>query len=98
LAEETHGTIVDSYRVDLGSKNQLRIPVWKLLFDDAHLSNVTNDKKSWFTQMEVLDLIYQMFFFTANNLGQQLTTSQFFSISLTAEVSAGGRGYSLCAV
>jgi len=28
--------------------------------------------------MEVLDLIYHQFFFTANRLGQQLTTSQFF--------------------
>ena len=28
--------------------------------------------------MEVLDLIYHQFFFTANSLGQQPTTSQFF--------------------
>jgi len=34
--------------------------------------------KSWFTQMEVLDLIYHQFFFTANSLGRQLTTSHFF--------------------
>jgi hypothetical protein len=28
--------------------------------------------------MEVLDLIYHQFFFTANSLGRQPTTSQFF--------------------
>jgi len=29
-------------------------------------------------RMEVLDLIYHQFFFTANSLGRQLTTWQFF--------------------
>jgi hypothetical protein len=48
------------------------------LFDDAYLSKVIDDKKSWFTRKEVLDLIYHQFFFTANNLGRQPTTSQFF--------------------
>jgi hypothetical protein len=43
--------------------------VKKLLFDDAYLSKVIDDKKSWFTQMEVLDLIYHQLFFTANSLG-----------------------------
>jgi hypothetical protein len=38
----------------------------------------TNDKKSWFTPMEVLDFIYHQFFFTANSLGHQPTTSQYF--------------------
>jgi hypothetical protein len=52
--------------------------VKKLLFDDAYLSKVIDDKKSWFTQMEVLDLIYHQLFFTANSLGWQTTTSQFF--------------------
>jgi hypothetical protein len=28
--------------------------------------------------MEVLDLIYHQFFFTANSLGRQATTSQYF--------------------
>jgi hypothetical protein len=27
----------------------------ELLFDDAYLSKVIDDKKSWFTHMEVLD-------------------------------------------
>ena len=33
---------------------------------------------SWFMLMEVLDSIYHQFIFTANSLGQQPTTSQFF--------------------
>jgi len=50
----------------------------ELLFDDASLSKVLDDKKLWFTQKEVLDLIYHQFFFTANSLGRQPTTSQYF--------------------
>ena len=66
----------------------LRTPTTiKHLFDDAYLSKVIDDKKSWFTRMEVLDLIYHQFFFTANNLGLQLTTSQFFQ-SLTPQMLA----------
>jgi len=52
--------------------------ITELLFDDAYLSNVINDKKSWFMWMDVLDLIYHQFFFTANSLGRQPTTSQLF--------------------
>jgi hypothetical protein len=33
---------------------------------------------SWFTQTELLDLIYHLLLFTANTLGRQLTTAQFF--------------------
>jgi len=50
----------------------------QLLFDDAYLSKVIDNKKPWFTRMEVLDLIYHQFFFTTNRLGRQPTTSQFF--------------------
>jgi hypothetical protein len=39
---------------------------------------VIDDKSSWYTRMDVLDLIYHQFFFTTNSLGRQLTTSQFF--------------------
>ena len=48
------------------------------MFGDAYLSKVIDDNKSWFTRMEVLDLIYHQFFFIANSLGRQPTTSQFF--------------------
>ena len=78
MADGARGTIVRSYRLDLGSETELRIQVNELLFDDAYHSKVINDKKSWFTRMEVLDLIYHQFFFTANSLGRQPTTSQFF--------------------
>jgi len=56
----------------------LRIQVQELLFDDGYLSKVIEDQKSWFTRMEVLHLIHNQLFFTANSLGQQPTTSQFF--------------------
>ena len=78
MADGARRTIVRSYRLDLGSETELRIQVKELLFDDAYLSKVIEDKKSWFTRMEVLDLIYHQFFFTANSLGRQPTTSQFF--------------------
>jgi len=64
--------------LDLRSETKLQIHVKELLFDDAYHSKVIDDKKSWFTSMEVLDLIYHQFFFTVNSLGRQPTTSQFF--------------------
>ena len=62
----------------MGSETELRINVMALLFDDAYLFKVVNDKKSWFTRMEVLDLIHHQFFFTPNILGCQPTSSQYF--------------------
>jgi hypothetical protein len=55
--------------LDLGSQTELGIQIEELLFDAVYLSKVIDDKKSWFTRMEVLDLIYRQFFFTANSLG-----------------------------
>jgi len=40
--------------------------VRELLFDDAYLLNVIDDKKSLYTRMEVLDLIIHQFFLTTN--------------------------------
>jgi len=34
--------------LDVGSKTELRIKVKELLVDDAYLSKVDDDKKSWF--------------------------------------------------
>jgi len=65
------------YRLKFGLETELRIQVNELLFDDAYLSKVMDDNKSWFMRMAVLDLIYHQFLFTANSLGRQLTTSQF---------------------
>jgi len=62
----------------LRSGTKLQIQIKELLFDDAYLSKVIEDKKSLFTRMEVLDLIYHQFFFTANSLRRQPTTSQYF--------------------
>ena len=71
-------TVVRSYQLDLGSETELGIQVMELLFDDAYLSKVVDDKMSWFTRMEVLDPIYHQSFFTANSLRHQPTTSQYF--------------------
>jgi len=60
------------------SETELQIKVKELLFDDAYLSKVVDDTNSWFTRMEVVDLIYQQYFFTATSLGYQPTTSQYF--------------------
>jgi len=78
LVDGARRTAVRSYQLDLRSETELRIQVKELLYDDAYLSKVVDDKKSWFTRMEVLDLIYHQFFFTANSLGRQPTTSQYF--------------------
>jgi len=78
LADGARRTIVLSYRLELGSETELRIQVKELQFDDAYLSKVIDDKETWFTQMEVLDLIYHEFFFTTNSFGRQPTTLQFF--------------------
>jgi len=78
LADGARRTIVRSYRLVLGSETELRLQVKVLLCDDAYLSKVIDDKMSWFTRMEVLDLIFHQFFFTANSLGRQPTTSQLF--------------------
>jgi hypothetical protein len=64
--------------LDLESETELRTQIKELLFDHAYVSKVIDDKKSWFTRMEVLCLIYHQFFFTANSLWRQPTTSQFF--------------------
>jgi hypothetical protein len=60
------------------SETDLRIQIKELLFDNAYLSNVIDDKKYWFKRMEVLDIIYHQCFLAANTLGRQPTTSQFF--------------------
>jgi len=78
LADGAHRTVVRSYPLGVGSETAVRIKVKKLFFNEAYLSKVVDDKKSWFTRMEVLELIYHQLFFTANSLGRQPTTSQYF--------------------
>jgi len=59
---------------------ELRMKLKLLLFDDVYLSNVVDDKNSWFTGMEVLDIMNDQCFFTANSVGPQPTTSQYFQL------------------
>jgi len=51
----------------------LLIKVKMLVFDDASHSKVVDDKKSWFTQMQLVDLIYRQLLITGNRSGRQLT-------------------------
>ena len=78
MADGACRTVIRSYWLDVGSGTELRIKVKELLFDDANLLKVVDDMKSWFTQTEMLDLIYHQFFFTANSLGCQPITTQYF--------------------
>jgi hypothetical protein len=81
LADGAHHTIVRSYWLDLGSELELWIQVKELWIDHAYLSKVIDDKKAWFKQMEVLDLIYHQFFFTANTLGHNQPHLNSFNLS-----------------
>jgi len=78
LVDGAHLTMLRSYRFDFRSQTELQIQVMQLLFNVAYLSRVMDDKKSWFTWPEVLDLIYDQFVFTTNILGHLHTTSQYF--------------------
>jgi len=61
LVDGARRTVVPSDWLDVGSETEHQMKVKELLFDDAYLSKVVDDKKSWFTWMEVLDLIYHQF-------------------------------------
>jgi hypothetical protein len=49
LADGAHRTGVCIYKLDFGSETEFWINVKELLFNDASLSKVVDDKKSWFT-------------------------------------------------
>ena len=70
-------TIDCSNRLDLRSETELQIQVKKHQFDNAVLSKVIDDKKLWFTWMDMLASIHIQFFFNANSLVRQLITSHF---------------------
>ena len=70
-------SVVRSWQFNLRSQPEHQIPIQELLFDNVYLSKVVEDKKSWFPQMDVLDLIYHQFVFTADSLGRQPMTSQY---------------------
>jgi len=76
LADGACSTVLTTYGLDFISETELRIQAKELLRSNVSVSHVMNDKKSWFTCMIVLDLIYHQFFFTTNCLVHQPTTSQ----------------------
>jgi hypothetical protein len=61
LGHGAHQTVVWSSQWDLRSESDIWIQIKELLFDDGYLSGVMEDMKSWFTRMEVLDLIYHQY-------------------------------------
>jgi hypothetical protein len=77
LADGARRTVVRSYRLNLGYETEFRIKAKEILFDDAYLSKVVDDRKTWFTGIEVLELIYPQFLYSANSLRCQPTSSQY---------------------
>jgi len=80
-------TVVDFHQLDFCSETELLNQVKELLFDDANPPKVVDDTKSWFTRIEVGNLMSRQFFITANSLGCHPTTWQ-YSQSLTAQTLA----------
>jgi len=66
------------YRLDSGSETMLRIQIKQLLFEGGSHSYNMDKNKLLFTWMEFVHLIIHQFFFPANSLGSQPTTSQCF--------------------
>jgi len=91
LADAACLTVLLSFHLDVLSEPELWIQDNKLRFDNAHLSKVVEGKQAWFTRMDVLDLIFHQFFFTANSLGCQPMTSQYcqpLAVQTLAQVAA----------
>jgi len=75
--------------LDLYIETVLCIYIKELLCDNAYLSKVINDEKSWLTPREVLNLIHHQFFFIANNMGHQPMMLQYSkSVILQTEALA----------
>jgi len=67
LADRTDRTVVLIHQMDLGSETELRIQVKNHWFDDDYLANVVDNQKSWFTRIDVLDVISHQFFIPLNS-------------------------------
>ena len=78
LADVAHRSVVCRYKFYLHSVTELWIQAKELLFDNAYLSKVVDDMKTWFTRMEVGYIIYHHSLFTANSLEHPPVTSQYF--------------------
>jgi len=78
LTDGARGSNVSSYLLDSVSGTAYTIQLKKLQLVNIDLLNIMDDNKLWFTHIDVLDVIYHQFFFTANILEWQSTTSQFF--------------------
>jgi hypothetical protein len=71
-------TIVRCCQFDLNIDINLPIFTMMLMFANTSQSMVMADTILYFTQREVLNLIYHLFSFTTNSKEHQLTTSQLF--------------------
>ena len=98
LTDGAHRTVFSSDKLDLRSDTVPRIQVKELLLDDAYLTKVVEEKKSWFTRMEVLDLIYHQYLFTANSLGCQPTASQYLQRLTPQTIALATAATDFCAV
>ena len=79
LVDMTRQTIVHSSWLNW-IDSELHILVKELLFDFSFLSQVVEDNESRFARMDIHDLICYQLFFSANGLGHQPTTLQFFQL------------------
>jgi len=77
LADGVRRTVVHCYWLYMRSGTKLQIKIKEFLYDDGYLSKVVDDKKWWVIPTEVLQLICNQFFFTANTMGCQPTTSHY---------------------
>jgi len=84
LADGACRTVICSCCFVLDPETEPWIQAKELLYEDAYLSTVLDDKKLWFTQMEMVHLIYNEIFFAANSFVCQPTSSQSFQ-SLTPQ-------------
>jgi len=78
MADGALQTVAQGYLLDLNCETACQMQSKELPVDDIYRQKFVDDKKSWFTQMEVLDTIYTEFFFNGNRLGYMPTTSQYF--------------------
>jgi len=77
LADGAFETVVCNKLWTFGFKTNGQIQIIELLIDDAYLSKFVQDMNWWFTRLEILDLIYNLFCTSTNILGYYSTSSQF---------------------
>jgi hypothetical protein len=70
LPEAAWCTVVGHYHLDIDLQKYLKYQIMHLLDEDIYMMKIVRNKKAWFTRVDMLDLIYNIFFFMVNSLGQ----------------------------